>query len=113
VRRALDESSYTIRFTPRKPKSIWSNVKVSRVEAMIKEGLTASMGMKAFEARSHKRSGIYAFENKQQELDPAYEKKFRSRKKAWQFFQTQAPWYRRTAIYWVMSAKKEETREKR
>ena len=113
VRNALDAQSYCIRFTPRKPKSIWSNVNIARVKAMTKEGLMAAAGMKAFEARSIERSGVYAFENRHQGLDPAYEKRFQLNQKAWQFFQSQAPWYRRTASYWVMSAKKEETREKR
>jgi uncharacterized protein YdeI (YjbR/CyaY-like superfamily) len=113
VRNALDKSRYAIRFTPRKAKSIWSNVNIARVEAMLKDGLMKPAGMKAFEARLEKRSGIYAFENKQQGLSPEFEKRFRANKKAWAFFQSLAPWYQRTAIFRVMSAKREETREKR
>ena len=113
VRKALDHESYTVRFTPRKSKSSWSNVNIGRVETMLKDGLMMAAGLEAYEARSSERSGIYAFENKQQGLDPMFERKFRANKKAWHFFESQAPWYRWTAVYRVMSAKREETREKR
>ena len=70
-------------------------------------------GLAAFQARKDKKSAIYSYENRPQQLNPTYEKTFRQNKKAWTFFQTRPPWYRRTASYWVMSAKKEETRLKR
>ena len=113
VRRGGDDDSFNIRFTPRKPKSTWSAVNIKKVEELEAAGRMHESGLAAFRRRSAERSGIYAYENRQTELDPAYEKKLRSNKKAWEFFQAQAPWYRRTSIYWVMSAKKEETREKR
>ena len=113
VRRALDDHSYSIRFTPRKPRSIWSNVNIARVEELTKIRQMTAAGMKVFEARDAKRSGIYAFENKPTQLSPAYEKEFKANKKAWNFFQSMPPWYRRTASFRVMSAKKEETRLRR
>jgi uncharacterized protein YdeI (YjbR/CyaY-like superfamily) len=113
VRRGGDEDTFTIRFTPRKPKSTWSAVNIKRVAELEAAGRMHESGLAAFKRRSSERSGIYAYENRQTELSPNYEKKFRSNRKAWQFFEAQAPWYRRTSIYWVMSAKKEETREKR
>jgi uncharacterized protein YdeI (YjbR/CyaY-like superfamily) len=113
VRRALDESSYTIRFTPRKPRSIWSIVNIKRVEEMTKLGQMSPAGLKAFESRDEKRSGIYSFENRQSQLSPAYEEEFRANQKAWRFFQNMPPWYRRTAVFRVMSAKREETQLKR
>lgn len=109
VRKNLNETSYTIRFTPRKPKSIWSNVNVRHVERLKKEGRMLQPGLEAYALRDPKRTGIYAFENRPKEFSPAYEKKFRANKAAWEFFQTMAPSLRRTYIFWVMSAKREET----
>ena len=113
VRRSLDEVSYTIRFTPRKPKSIWSNVNVRHVERLLKEKRMAEPGLKAYALRDPKRTGIYAFENTPREFSPEFEKKFRANKSAWEFFQSEPPSIRRTCIFWVMSAKKEETRVRR
>ena len=113
VRRSLDETSYTIRFTPRKPRSIWSNVNVRHVERLTKEGRMAEPGRKAYALRDPKRTGIYAFEKEVREFSPEFEKKFRANKPAWQFFQSEPPSIRRTCIFWVMSAKKEETRVRR
>lgn len=113
VRRNFDETSYTIRFTPRKPKSIWSLVNVRHVERLTKDGRMAEPGMKAYALRDPKRTGVYAFENAPREFSPEYEKKFRANKTAWEFFQKEPPSIRRTCIFWVMSAKKEETRLRR
>ena len=113
VRKRLDETSYTIRFTPRKPKSIWSNVNVRHVERLTKEGRMAEPGLKTYALRDPKRTGIYAFENRPKEFSPEYEKNFRANKAAWEFFQTLPPSFRRTSIFWVMSAKKEETQRRR
>jgi uncharacterized protein YdeI (YjbR/CyaY-like superfamily) len=113
VRRSLDKDSFTIRFSPRRPRSIWSNVNVQHVQRLIKEGRMAGPGLAAFEARDHTRTGIYSFEQRPSELPPALGKKFRAHKKAWAHFQARAPWYRRVSIFWVMSAKREETRDKR
>ncbi len=113
VRRGGDEETFTIRFTPRKPRSTWSAVNIKRVGELQAAGRMHPSGLAAFERRSTERSGIYAYENRQTKLSPEYGKKLRSNKRAWAFFEKQPPWYRRTSIYWVMSAKKEETREKR
>jgi uncharacterized protein YdeI (YjbR/CyaY-like superfamily) len=113
VRRSIDDISYTIRFTPRRPRSIWSRVNSKRVAELIDLGLMHPSGMKAFEARDDRRSGIYAFERQHVEFDRKQEAQFRTNKAAWKFFQTQPPWYRRTSANWVVSAKREETRNKR
>ncbi|HJW92215.1 MAG TPA: YdeI/OmpD-associated family protein [Thermoanaerobaculia bacterium] len=70
-------------------------------------------GLRAFEARTAKKSGVYAYENAPKELAPEYEKTFRANKKAWEYFNAQPPGYRRLAIYYVMGAKREETRARR
>lgn len=114
VRKRIDEISYKIRFTPRRPKSIWSAINLKRVEELTKLGLMHESGLKVFQARDPKKSGQYSFEQeKPQQLDETYEKKLRANKRAWKFFQAQPPWYQRTSSFWVMSAKQEETRLRR
>ena len=113
VKKRVDAASYTHRFTPRKRKSTWSLVNIRRAEELKKQARMKPSGLRAFEARDPAKSGTYSFENRPRELEAAYEKKFRARKKAWNFFKVQPPGYRRTAVWWVMSAKKEETRLRR
>jgi uncharacterized protein YdeI (YjbR/CyaY-like superfamily) len=114
VRRAVDAKSYTVRFTPRKPRSTWSAVNIKRANELKKLGLMHSAGIKAFEKRADDNSAIYSYEQrKSAELSAEHEKQFRAHKIAWDFFQSQPPCYRRIAAYWVISAKKEETRSKR
>ena len=113
VRRRLNETSYQQRFTPRRARSIWSLVNVKHVERLKKEGRMHAAGLAAFEQRDPKRTGIYAFENAPRELSGEYEKEFRKQKGAWEYFQTYPPYLKKTVSYWVMSAKKEETRSKR
>jgi uncharacterized protein YdeI (YjbR/CyaY-like superfamily) len=117
IRRTIDEESYSIRFTPRRARSIWSLVNVKRVAELTKLGRMRPAGLRTFEARDPKRSGIYAYEGLQrkedQKLSPEYQEQFAANAKAWAFFQTQAPYYQRMASRYVMGAKKEETRLKR
>ena len=113
VRKKLNETSYVQRFTPRKPRSIWSNINVDHVERLKKEGRMHASGLTAYERRDPKRTGIYSFENEPVKLSPAYEKKFRANKKAWEFFQKQPGYYKRLLIFRIMSAKKEETQVRR
>ena len=114
VRKSIDAASYTIRFTPRKPRSIWSAVNIKRAKELSRLGLMHAAGLAAFEKRDGDRSAIYAYEQrKTAKLPPEFEKQFRANDEAWAFFQSQPPWYRRTSTYWVISAKKEETRTKR
>jgi uncharacterized protein YdeI (YjbR/CyaY-like superfamily) len=112
VRHALDEDSFTVRFTPRKPRSRWSAVNVRRAKELVAEGRMRAPGLAAFEARTADSAG-YSFESRPAELPPAFTKRFRANASAWAWFQAQAPWYRRTCAFWVMSAKREETRESR
>src|ERR1041384_1546727 len=113
VRKNLNQTSYTIRFTPRKARSIWSNVNVRHVERLTKEGRMRPAGIAAYERRDPKRTGIYAFENRPREFSPEFEKAFRKNKTAWSFFEKQPPGYKRVIVFWVMEAKKAETRVKR
>jgi len=113
VRRSIDADSYMIRFTPRKPKSIWSLVNVRHVERLQKAGKMAEPGLKAFALREKHRTGIYSFEQKRPGLSAKFKKLFRANRPAWEFFCRQAPWYQRTAGHWVVRAKQEETRLRR
>lgn len=113
VRYSIDEISYKIRFTPRRPGSNWSAVNIKKVEEMIARGRMTPAGLKAYEARKPDKSGVYSYEQARPQLDPAYEEELRGNAAAWQFFQSQPAWYRRTAGHWVMEAKREETRRKR
>jgi uncharacterized protein YdeI (YjbR/CyaY-like superfamily) len=114
IRRSVDDERYTNRFTPRKPTSNWSEVNVRRVEELTRQRRMRAPGRKAFEARQPKKAGTYSYEQRYDvRLSPEFERRFRARKGAWVWFRDQSPSYRSTALYWVMSAKKPETRERR
>ena len=110
----IDEGSFTIRFTPRRKGSMWSQRNVGRVEQLTSEGRMRPAGVRAFEARREDRSGISSYEQRHRPALPRpYERRFRAERKAWAWFEGKAPSYRHAAIRWVMTAKKEETRERR
>ena len=113
LKKRVDDLSYTHRFTPRKPKSNWSRINLQHVERLKQAGRMTAAGLKAYAAREPERSGRYSFENAPRKLAPADEKLFRADKDAWEFFQRQPPGYQRIAIWWVISAKKPETRARR
>jgi len=113
IRKKVDEISYTNRFTPRKARSIWSAVNIKRAQELIEMGAMAPAGLKAFTERDEQRSMLYSFEQENVSLYAGYLKEFEANEKAWAFFQAQPPSYRKTASWWVMSAKQEETRRRR
>jgi uncharacterized protein YdeI (YjbR/CyaY-like superfamily) len=114
VRNGIDDVSYSNRITPRKPRSTWSAVNIARAQELIRLGRMHPAGLRAFERRTDERSAIYSYEQrKTAHLDTAAERTFRANEKAWAFFQSQALSYRRAAAWWVVSAKRGETREKR
>lgn len=110
VRRSIDEERYCIRFTPRKPSSNWSLVNIKKVEELKKKGLMKEPGLQVFNNRKDSKSGIYSFEKEAAQLSDEFEGQFKSNQVAWDFFVKQAPSYKKTHIYWVMSAKQEATR---
>lgn len=114
IRRRIDDESYCIRFTPRKARSTWSAVNIRRIGELIDEGRVRPAGLAAFESRTEAKSKTYAYEQKKDPVfDDASEAEFRSHPAAWEFFEAQAPWYRKKVTWWVISAKKEETRVRR
>ena len=113
VRKSLNETSYINRFSPRKPKSIWSLVNVRHVERLKNEGRMHEAGLAVYAKREANRTGIYSFENRPKELAAEFQKLFQANKKAWKFWENQPPFFKRTAAFYVMSAKKEETQLRR
>ena len=112
VRRSIDETCFSVRFTPRKPRSYWSAVNVRRARELEAEGRMHAAGLAAFRGRVE-RPPRYSFESPAPVLAPELARRFRAEKRAWSDFQARPTWYRRTSTFWVMSAKKPETRARR
>jgi uncharacterized protein YdeI (YjbR/CyaY-like superfamily) len=113
IRKRVDDTSYMNRFTPRKPTSTWSDRNVKRARELIELGQMAPAGLRAFEARGDNRTGIYSYEQRPQELPATYARPFRANARAWKAWRAMPPSYRKAATWWVISAKREETRERR
>jgi uncharacterized protein YdeI (YjbR/CyaY-like superfamily) len=110
IRRSLGEESYTIRFTPRRARSIWSAVNIARAKALGREGRMKLAGRKAFEAREENRSGIYSYEQRRDRLEEPYASLLKKNAAASKFFEEQPPSYRKAMGWWIVCAKREETR---
>jgi len=113
VRPSGTDTTYHIRFTPRKRNSIWSKVNVAKVEALIEKGLMRPAGLRAFEARRADKTGVYSFEKEREHFSGDYEAQFKANPAAWDWYQAQAPFYQKATTHWVLDGKKEETRLKR
>lgn len=113
VRKSIDNDSYQIRFTQRRLTSIWSAVNIKKIEELKKLGLMQPEGLAIFENRKENVSKIYSYENEEVKFSAELEKQFRPNEKAWEYFQSLAPSYRKNSTYWVMSAKNEATKLKR
>lgn len=114
VRKSLNDESYTIRFTPRRPTSIWSSVNIKKMEDLQQRGLMQPAGLAAFAKRRESHSEIYSHEQKvPAELSPEMEAEFKMNANAWEFFMKQAQSYRKVVIHLVMSAKQEKTKRSR
>ena len=113
VVKRLDADCYMQRWTPRLPSSNWSVKNTKRIGALMKLRLMAEPGLNAFRERNPKKSGVYLYERQELPLSPEYQRRFKANKRAWTFFQAQPPGYKRLMVLRVMSAMKDETREKR
>ena len=114
VRKRIDDEAYQIRFTPRRNASIWSLVNVAKVEHLLAQGRMQPSGIAAYEDRSVKKTGVYAFERERPaELSDAETRGFRKNKLAWRYFEAAAPSYKRVMLHWVVSAKQTATRQRR
>jgi uncharacterized protein YdeI (YjbR/CyaY-like superfamily) len=110
IRKRVDDASYTIRFTPRRRGSIWSSVNIKRVAVLTKEKRMEQAGLDAYALRKENKSGIYAYEQRRDALEEPYAAMLKKNKTAWDFFQRQPPGYRKLMGWYIVSAKKEETR---
>jgi uncharacterized protein YdeI (YjbR/CyaY-like superfamily) len=110
IRKRVDEIDYQIRFTPRRRGSIWSATNIRRARELAKQKQMRSAGLKAFAARIENKSGIYSYEQRSTDLSDPYAEVLKKNKAAWNFFRTQLPSYRRMIGWWIISAKKEQTR---
>lgn len=113
LKKSIDEKSYKIRLSPRRPQSIWSQINLKRAAELKQLGLMKQPGLRAFIDRDPRNSGRYSFENAPREFSRGYQQRFKQNKQAWEFFQTLPPYSKRTAVFWITSAKKEETRLRR
>jgi len=113
LRKRYEASSYTVRFSPRTRGSIWSEINTTRMTELIKLARVLPAGLKVFNRRDKNKSRQYSYEVGNCQFEAKYARQFRANGKAWEFYQAQAPWYRRVSCYWVMSAKREETRLRR
>jgi uncharacterized protein YdeI (YjbR/CyaY-like superfamily) len=113
VRKSIDHESYQIRFTPRRPTSIWSAVNIQKIEVLTKQGLLQPAGLARFENRKANKSKIYSYEKEEMKFSPELKKQFKANKNAWDYFQSIAPSYRKLSTNWVMGAKQETTKLKR
>ncbi len=110
VRRSVDETSYCIRFTPRKPSSNWSTVNIKKIESLTKKGLIHPAGLEAFNKRKPEKSGVYSYENDFERQAESYKKMLQTNRKAWDFYSKQAPSYQKMVLRWILSARQENTR---
>jgi uncharacterized protein YdeI (YjbR/CyaY-like superfamily) len=114
VRRNIDTDSYSIRFTPRRARSVWSSINIRRAKALSKEGRMSAAGLAAYQRRTKDRSAIYAYEQRASaELTAAETRIFKADPDAWKFFSKLAPYYRQRMLYWITSSRKPETRKSR
>lgn len=113
LRKSLGDESYMIRFTPRKPTSVWSAVNIGRVGELERAGLMTDAGRAAFALRKENRSGIYSYEQRGDHLDAKYENHLKANAAAWKFWRAQTPGYRKLMGWWIVSAKRDETRLRR
>ena len=114
IRRKHSDIAYSNRFTPRRPTSNWSAINIARVAELTRQGRMTPAGLAAYAKRKEHKSRVYTYEQTDEaRFPPALEKRFRANKKAWAFFQTLPPYYRRGETRWVSSAKTEETRLRR
>jgi len=113
IRKTINDESYSIRFTPRNPKSIWSEINIKKVESLSAKGLMTAKGLELFINRKEDKSSLYSYENKPAELPEEFRKLFESNIQAFEFFEKQSNSYKKTAYFWVLSAKQVDTRKNR
>lgn len=113
IRKSVDDRSYKIRFTPRRKGSHWSARNLGRMKHLIEAGLVTEAGMAAYRARDRENRKRAAYEQGRVSLPSEYERQLRAVPAAWKYWEEERPWYRKQVTWWVVSAKREETRRRR
>lgn len=113
LRKSIDEKSYKIRFTPRRPNSHWSQVNLKMVDELIKNGKMQPAGLKIYQERNPAKEQLFSYEREMAQLKEPYIEQIKAQPKAWAFFQSLPPGYKKQTVHWVMAAKREATRQKR
>lgn len=113
IRKRIDGISYSIRFTPRRPDSIWSNRNIEVINRMIKENKMYPAGLKIYESRKEDATGIYSYEKNAVDFTKEYRAYFKKNKEAFNYFEAQSNTYKKATINWVITAKREETQKRR
>jgi len=113
ISRRVDDEVVAQRFTPRRRTSSWSAVNIAKIAELTEAGRMHPAGLAAFESRDRRKDASYSYEKAASSLPPAFEEQLRADERVWSFWQAQIPSYRRTVTHWVMSAKRDETRQRR
>jgi uncharacterized protein YdeI (YjbR/CyaY-like superfamily) len=114
VRRRIDDQTYSIRFTPRKPTSIWSVVNLAKVQRLTEQGRMTPAGERAFAQRTSAKTGIYSFEQAAMpDLSPQEWQRFKADATAWAYFETCPMGYRKQMLHRITTAKQAATRATR
>jgi uncharacterized protein YdeI (YjbR/CyaY-like superfamily) len=113
VKKSVDAERYVQRFSPRTKTSIWSDVNLKRIKELIAARRVTKGGLAVYEGRDPRRQGLYSYENRPRAFDAATERAFKAHGEAWAFFTAQPPGYRKVCIFFVMEARKDETRLRR
>ena len=113
IRKSIDEVSYQIRFTPRKPGGIWSRVNIERSQELIEQGRMQPAGLVVYQTRKENIVEGHSYDQRREELEEPYNQMLKENEAAWSYFQSQPPYYRKVVGWWIISAKKEETRLRR
>lgn len=113
IRKSIDERRYKIRFTPRRPGSHWSARNLARMERLLEAGLVAPAGLAAYRERDPAKARQASYEQREVALPREYERELRSNPAAWRCWRAARPSYRKQAAWWIVSAKREDTRLRR
>ena len=113
VRKSIDAESYQIRFTPRKKASIWSQVNIDKIQKLTENGLMHPAGMEIYNNRTENSQHGYSSKKQDTQLPVNFENQFKQNQKAWAYFESLAPSYKKISINWVVSAVQDKTKHKR
>ena len=113
LRRSIDGESYKIRFTPRRKNSIWSKKNINTINKLLEQKKMMPTGMRAFEHRKDHKSAIYTYEKQNLTLSEEYIEALKTEARIWKYYKNLTPSVKKQSVNWIMSAKQQETRDRR